>query len=233
MKPVELHNALKALGYTLPETTFAAFETYLNMVLAYNTHTNVTAHRDLETLREKGIYDSLLFHEPTWWCGDRLLDLGSGAGFPGIPLSLAYPFQNVVLLEPIVKKATLLNMVKDALKLSHIDVMTKRAEQVGHTLREQFDVVTSRAVARLPILLELAIPLVKMDGVFLAFKSKDFENEMSESKQAMQTLGCHIHKVIQASIHQDEKRVLIVFKKDAPTPLKYPRMFSQIKKTPL
>lgn len=211
----------------------AQFETYITALLAYNTHTNLTAHRDEATLFEKGILDSLLFPVLSSLVQGRWLDVGSGAGFPGIPLSIVFPQSQWTLLEPIQKKATFLEQMNAHLHVQN-HIVVDRAEKFIQHHREHFEGVVSRAVASLPILLELCLPFVKVGGYFLAYKGELVEDEVKLSAQALTRLGGEIERIDHQQLPSDHaSRELVIVRKIHPTPLKYPRMFSQIKHSPL
>jgi 16S rRNA (guanine527-N7)-methyltransferase len=227
-------DVLKAKGVEVSSSTYTQLETYAYLVLKGNKVTNLTAHRTLDQLYEKSILDSLLFPLDSK-IDLTYLDMGSGAGFPGIPLHLQYPFLITTLLEPNGKKANFLNKVITELGLKNIKILQDRAEVIGQqTYRQTFDLVTARAVTHLKNLLELAIPLLKVGGLLYAFKGSDFAIEIQESDHALQVMGAKIIEVKEASLPSaSDKRVLIIIKKEKVTDKKYPRLFSQIKHFPL
>lgn len=227
-------DVLKAKGVDVSSSTLKQLEAYAHLVLKVNEVTNLTAHKTLAQLYEKSILDSLIFPLDSK-IDLTYLDMGSGAGFPGIPLHLQYPFLITTLLEPNGKKANFLNKVITELGLNHIKVLQDRAEIIGHqSYRHTYDVVTARAVTHLKNLLELAIPLLKVGGLLYAFKGSDFALEIEESEHALRVMGARIIEVKEAALPSAlDKRVLIVIKKEKETDKKYPRLFSQIKHFPL
>ena len=225
---------LKSKGVNVSPLTHSQLASFSQLVLKVNEVTNLTAHRTLDQLYEKSILDSLIFpfeanRELTY------LDMGSGAGFPGIPLHLQYPFLKTTLLEPNGKKANFLNQAILHLSLKNMVVLQERAEIIGHqSYRETFDMVTARAVIHLQSLVELALPLLKVGGYLYAFKGSDFALELKESENALNMLQAKVEAILEAQLPTaSDKRVLIVIKKEKRTDSKYPRLFSQIKHFPL
>ena len=164
--------------------------------------------------------------------GKKIVDVGTGAGFPGVPLKIVLPESHVTLLDSLNKRVAFLQESCDALALSAVDCVHARAEEFGH--REEFDYAVSRAVAALPVLCELCLPLVKVGGEFLAMKSSHTEEEINEAKAAIAILGGAITEVIDYTIPTtDIVHRVVRIRKEKPTPKKYPRRFAQIKKQPL
>jgi 16S rRNA (guanine527-N7)-methyltransferase len=235
MEIAQFKLALSQLGLPLDDAQLSLLGQYANMVHQTNRTLNLTAHDSLELIYEKGLYDSLAFLIPQWKKNATLIDVGSGAGFPGIPLKIVYPNLNITLLEPTIKKTNFLQQVIQKLNLTAIHVSSIRAEILA---REQnfkpVDFVIARAVASLPMLLELTIPLLKVGGQALLYKGKDYLAEIAMSKHALTVLGAKIDEVKTLRLPTDhEQRSLVIVEKMNPTPTNYPRMFSQIKKTPL
>ena len=235
MEIAQLKLALNQLDLPLQDDQIKKLDQFATLVHRTNQSFNLTAHQTIEMIREKGIYDSLCFPVPQWQGKGRLLDLGSGAGFPGIPLNIVYPQFLMTLLEPTLKKAAFLTELIATLQLKKISVISQRAEVLARSEGfVPFDVVVARAVAPLPILLELMIPLLKVGGQALVYKGKDYLSEIALSKHAISVLGASI---IEVKTHrlptEHEQRSLLIIEKKSETPTLYPRMFSQIKKTPL
>jgi 16S rRNA (guanine527-N7)-methyltransferase len=233
MEPAQLKLALQQKHIIVDDLAFSSLIDFTQLVLKQNQVMNLTAHRDQATLLEKGILDSLLF--PFEFSKRaQVLDLGSGGGFPGIPLKIVYPDITMTLLEPIQKKAHFLEQVIQTLKLKDCEVQSVRAEDYVRQHREVFDVVTARAVGKLNMLIELALPLLKVHGKLYAYKGPDYLSEIAEAKHALQALHAEISEVKRDSLSsQIDQRILLVITKHASSPTQYPRMFSQIKKTPL
>jgi 16S rRNA (guanine527-N7)-methyltransferase len=235
MEIAQFKLALSQLGLNLEPEALTKLSQYVNIVQETNRVLNLTAHDSLELLYEKGLYDSLCFLLPQFNKKATILDLGSGAGFPGIPLKIVYPHLKTILLEATQKKAMFLQQVIKTLALKNIEVNSARAEvAVRQAAWVPVDYVVARAVASLPILLELSIPLLKVGGQALLYKGKDYLAEIAMSKHALSVLGATIVEVKTLRLPTDhEQRAMIIVEKVSPTPTQYPRMFSQIKKTPL
>lgn len=229
----ELEPYRRAFPHPLTDHQSSILFQYLTALLAYNEHTNLTAHRDLKTLLVKGVLDSLLFPSLKARVQGRWLDVGSGAGFPGIPLAIQNPDVAMTLLEPIAKKARFLQSIQQH-HIPSLHIVIDRAEHYIQKERERFDGVVSRAVASLPMLLELCLPFVRVGGYFLAYKGELASQEINVSQNALHQLGGEVETLESATlIGDDAQRYLIVIRKTKPTSVIYPRMFSQIKNSPL
>ena len=166
--------------------------------------------------------------------GKTVVDVGTGAGFPGMPLRILEDDFDLTLLDSLGKRVHWLSEVCDTLHLTRVSCVHARAEEFAAQHREQFDVATSRAVAQLSVLSELCLPLVKVGGQFIAMKSVDTEDEIAAAKSAIKTLGGHIVKVEDYTIPtSDVVHRLVIVEKVSPTPRAYPRAFAKIKKAPL
>lgn len=224
---------MNELNLTLSASQMGAFTSYLVLLKEWNVMFNLTAITDEEKIIEKHFLDSLLPLKYVSIKEKSLIDIGSGAGFPGVVLAIANPQANIVLLEPNNKKARFLQTVKDNLHLDNVTIVVGRAE-TQNTLREEFDFAIARAVKQLNILLELAIPLLKVKGLFIAMKSHGASEEIIASKKAMQILKAKI-----VACHEDilptdkDLRVNLLIVKNDTTPLRYPRIYSQISSKPL
>lgn len=164
--------------------------------------------------------------------GKKVVDVGCGAGFPGMPIALLTDAQ-VTLLDSLGKRITFLNEVIDALHLENAQAIHARAEEFGH--REEFDLATSRAVARLNILAELSLPLVKVGGYFIAMKAIGSDEEIEQAKNGIRLLGGQVERVLdyEVPMTEDRKSRLVIIKKVKETPKKYPRRFQKISAQPL
>ncbi len=209
------------------------FQKYLSLVQEKNESMNLTAITKTEEMIEKHLYDCLLALKPLQNISyEKALDVGSGAGFPGVVLSLASPNKKWTLLEATGKKCHFLEEVKKTLEMSNLDVIHARAEELK--ARNSFDLVTARAVASLPILLELSLPLVREGGYFLALKGSSGEQELEQSKHALQVLGGEVVSLFKEVLpYEGSARVNILIRKTNHTPKKYPRLYSEIKTKPL
>ncbi len=225
-----LTQGLPALGvdlqYIEPLEQFSALLVEKNKVMNL---TGITEPREVATLH---LLDSLSLLPIAPLSGKSIVDVGTGAGFPGIPLKIVLPDSHVTLLDSLNKRIEFLRESCDALGLSDVECVHARAEEFGH--RESFDYAVSRAVASLPILCELCLPLVKVGGAFLAMKSSHTEEEIQSAKPAIAMLGGRIREVVDYTIPTtDIVHRVVYIEKIAPTAKKYPRRFAQMKKQPL
>lgn len=226
---------LKKINIELTNEASLNFEEYYKFLVEYNEHVNLTAITDYDGVYYKHFYDSLTLSlaldvtKPI-----NLVDVGAGAGFPSIPNAIVFNNLNVTIIDALNKRINFLNELIAKLKLNNAKALHARAEEYAAFHREEADVVTARAVARLNILAELCIPLVKVGGLFVAMKSVESEQEFLEAKGAIKTLGAEYLKTISVELpNQMGHREILVFKKVNKTPSKYPRQFSQIKNKPL
>ena len=235
MEITQLKLALAQRGIHPASEQLAKLEEFAHLVQHTNQQFNLTAHVDVAMILEKGIYDSLCFPNPHFDQSGSWMDVGSGAGFPGIPLAILYPHLTMTLLEPTQKKAAFLQMVQQKLNLTNVNVISERAEVfVRQPHFQPVDGIVVRAVAPLRILVELITPILKVDGYALVYKGKEYLSEIALAKYAFVTLGISVDSVLTHRLPTEhEERALLILKKNRETPLHYPRMFSQIKKTPL
>jgi len=193
--------------------------------------TGITEPREVATLH---LLDSLSLVPMAELRGKSIVDVGTGAGFPGIPLAIALPESDLTLLDSLNKRIDFLRESGEKLGLTNAEYVHGRAEEFAADRRESFDFAVSRAVANLPMLTELCLPLVKVGGQFLAMKSSHTEEEIAEAKTAIAKLGGKIVAVADYTIPTtDVVHRVVRIKKVSPTPSKYPRRFAQIKKQPL
>lgn len=218
-------------GINLSEKQLLMFEKYYELLIFYNEKFNITAITNKEEVYKKHFVDSILGAE--FFDKGRLLDVGSGGGFPAIPLKIFNDELCVTMLEATGKKCEFLRAVINELNLINIDVVNDRAELLAknNSYRESFDYCTARAVAMLNTLCEYCIPFVKKGGYFIAFKG-DAEEEIVEAKKAIKILGGEIDKVKEYNL-DDAKRTLIKIKKISETDKKYPRGNGKERKNPL
>lgn len=233
MNWIEFRNSVNALGIDLSDEQINQFRKYLKLLVEWNEKMNLTAIINEEEIIEKHFYDSIYSAKEFAYDDQSLLDIGSGAGFPGIPLKIVFPDLFVTLLEPTNKRVTFLNEVINQLNLKGIVTVNKRAEDYVKEVREYYDIVTARAVANMRILLELSIPLLRVGGTFIALKGSKGILEHEESKQAQNELNIELIKVQTWSLDLGDKRINLYYKKKKETLLKYPRSYGQIKKKPL
>lgn len=232
MSEMSFIDELKSIGIILSEEQIASFREYANFLLEYNKHTNLTAIKSIEEVYLKHFFDSLLAVKYFDFKDKRILDIGSGAGFPGVPLKLCFPSIDLVVLDSNGKKTTFLEKLKERLNIDYT-VINSRAEEYVLTKRESFDVVTSRAVTAMPILSELSIPFVKVGGYFLPYKGK-LDETLENGKYAIDVLGGIVEKVELCTLPiENSTRTFIFVKKKCKSDIKYPRVFDKISKKPL
>ena len=207
---------------------------YMELTLKANESFNLTANDTKESFMIKNIIDSLLIVKNLNLDEKNILDLGSGAGLPGIPLAIYYKNTNFTLLEPLTKRANFLKEIAQKLGLKNVKVVNERAEIFIKNARESYDFVTSRAVSRLNILLELSIPFLKVGGKLIAYKGINYQEEINESKNALDLLYSKIIAIEEENLVQiNEKRYNIFIQKNQKTSQKYPREYRLIKKKAL
>ena len=223
-------------GLTLSEEQREQFVRYREELLDWNTRVNLTAITNPEDVQVKHFLDSLslllVYDKPQ----TRLLDIGTGAGFPGLALKIVRPEWQVVLLEATGKKVTFLRHVIDTLHLTGVEVVHGRAEELAHKpqYRATFDVVTARAVAALPTLLEYSAPFCRVGGEIILFKKGDIGSELIQGQRAARLLGAIFKEDIPVTLPglEDDRR-LLVWQQQKPCPPQYPRSGSAIAKRPL
>lgn len=218
--------------YGLSSEIISKFSKYRDLLLEWNSKFNLTAITDKDEIEEKHFIDSLSLDKYVDLDNKTLLDVGSGAGFPGIPLAIAHPTTKVFLLESNGKKVKFLNEMVNELDLNNVTVINARAEE--YNKRESFDIVTARAVKELNILLEICFHFVKVGGQFIAYKSSNIDNEIENAKHAYKVLDITETKQVSYQLPKSkDNRVLLIVSKTKPTKKKYPRNYSEIVKKPL
>lgn len=230
----KLNNLLQSITI-LSEEQLKQFEMYANILQVESKKYNLTTITDLEDIYVKHFYDSLLLAKMVNLNQNiKLADLGSGAGFPGIPLKIAFPNLDITLIEPTTKRCKFLEQVIEKLNLQKIKVINDRAENYVEKERESFDLLTARAVAPLNILLELAIPLLKINGEFIALKGSNAEEEMKEAQNALKKLSARLTNQLTLDLPNDKgTRSILEIQKVKATNSIYPRQYAKIKKQPL
>lgn len=218
--------------FDLNQKQIEMFEKYLSLLLEWNEKFNLTAITDKDQIEEKHFVDSLYLLKYISLKEKTLLDVGSGAGFPGIPLAIAEPTAKITLLESNSKKVSFLKEVVKQLQLTNVEIIQGRAEELN--LREKFDHVTARAVKELNVLLEISFYMVKVGGSFLAYKSSNVENEIGNASHAFKCLAIKTSKKYEYCLPKSkDTRVLLEILKETKTQKKYPRHYSEIVKQPL
>lgn len=222
---------LKNHNLELNEHQKQQFETYAEMLIEWNQKMNLTAIAKKEDIYEKHFLDCILMSYAIDMKGS-MCDVGSGAGFPSIPLKIVYPHLKVWIVEPLQKRCTFLNALVKELGLSDVVVINARAEDYVKEKREYYDIVSARAVANLTMLSELCIPLVKVGGVFVAMKGPNIDIELEEAQLALKVLKGEVEAIDYQDLNGQIRNNLVI-RKVGSTPKKYPRAFGQIKKNPL
>ena len=238
----------EAFGISLPKGSLSLFSQYLELLLRFNRRFNLTAATEPEEIAVKHFLDSLTClpalglspaGSPESKAGSAqrtLIDVGSGAGFPGIPIAIACPRMRVTLLDSATKKCQFTEMVAGELGLGNVSVVCSRAETFAHDegARENFDIAVSRAVAPLPVLAEYCLPFLRIGGMFLAMKGPKGPTEIEQARRAFEALGGRFDSARGFSLpHGAGERVLVLVRKAAPTPPKYPRRTGVPAKRPL
>ena len=230
----QLKEGLAQLGLTPPEGAVAQMVRYAGLLLEQNKVMNLTAIKEPAQVAALHFLDSAALLGCADLRGKSLVDVGTGAGFPGLPLKILEPTIHLTLLDSLGKRVQFLERVCQELGLADVACIHGRAEEFAAAHRESFDLAVSRAVAALPVLCELCLPLVRPGGKFLAMKSVDSDQELESARHAIEILGGAVSGVRDYAIPGTEVRHrLILVKKVKKTPEKYPRMFAKIKKNPL
>lgn len=231
----KFEKGLEDLGISLNETQIKQFLDYYELLVETNKVMNLTAITEFDEVIEKHFLDSLslcriydLNHEI------RVLDLGTGAGFPGVPLKIAFPQIRLVLADSLNKRIKFLENVVGELSLQNVSCVHGRAEEMGRNkeYREQFDLCVSRAVANLSSLSEYCIPFVKEGGAFISYKSGEIEEEANAAKKAISVLGGELRKIYKFDLYE-QKRSFVIIDKKKKTPKAYPRKAGTPTKEPL
>jgi 16S rRNA (guanine527-N7)-methyltransferase len=227
----ELVEGAAKLGIEFSARQVEQFELYYQELIEWNTRVNLTAITDYSLVQVKHFLDSLtitlaLSEDEAEKPGFDIIDIGTGAGFPGVPLKILFPRPRLVLIEPTAKKAAFLHHIIHKLELEKVEVLNSRAEEAAHLLpyREQFWLVLSRAVASLPALAELTLPFCRIGGRFVAQKKGEIDQEIDRAKTAIDILGGKLEQMKKIELTEfHDARYLIVIDKIRPTPSKYPR----------
>lgn len=234
MTKEEFISSLKKNNIDLNDQQVEQFEKYLSLLQEYNQVMNLTGITEENEVYEKHFFDSLLFSFTQKLDNLSLIDVGSGAGFPGIPLAICYPSCDITLLEPLTKRCNFLQIVVNALGLGNVTIINERSEDFAKNNIEKYDIVTARAVSRLNIILEITSQLVKVNGLMVALKGKIALEELKEAKNALYLLRFKEEYIQEAHLPNDDStRYNIFLRKIGATPNKYPRNYGQIKKRPL
>ncbi len=237
MNKDQFRDSLKEKGIELSEQQMNQFDTYYRVLVEWNEKMNLTAITDEQEVYLKHFYDSITaafyvnFDQPLNVC-----DVGAGAGFPSLPLKIVYPSLKVTIVDSLNKRITFLNHLANQLGLENVEFIHDRAETFGKNkrYRETFDVVTARAGARMSVLSELCLPLVKVGGDMIALKAAQFKEEETDARKAVQLLGGQWEKVHTFYLPEEEsERNIAIINKVKPTPKPYPRKPGTPNKSPI
>jgi 16S rRNA (guanine527-N7)-methyltransferase len=233
-----LATGAKALGIRLSETQTSRFVRYYDELARWNERVNLTSITEWEAVQSRHFLDSLsaaLALSPQMLQSSSFIDVGSGGGFPGLPLKLAFPGMRGTLLEATAKKTAFLAHLSETLELEDISVRTGRAETLAHEaeMREAFDMALARAVAEVATLAELTLPFVRVGGIVVMHKKADIADELEQAQGAIETLGGRLREVLPVTLPGLDERALVVLEKQHPTPERYPRRSGMPAKRPL
>ena len=237
MNKLEFNNRLiekaNSIGVEISKVQAEKFYRYMELLLEWNEKINLTAITEPEDIILKHFIDSLTI--VTYLKeANTVLDIGTGAGFPGIPLKILMENKQFILLDSLNKRIIFLQTIINELKLKSIQAIHGRAEEFVDKGRETYDIVTSRAVAKLNVILEYMLPFAKIGGRCICMKSFDIEEELKEAKKAIEVLGGEIEKIDEITLpNTDIKRKILVIKKIKNTPSKYPRKAGTPAKEPI
>ena len=232
----EIAPLCKNFGVELTEDIAKKLNMYGNLLLEWNEKINLTAITEPNEVLYKHFYDCILFFKNVGVPQNaKVIDVGTGAGFPGLVLKIVRPDLKVTLLDCLNKRIVFLNDVIEKLGLEDIVAVHSRAEEGGRnkTHREGYDIACARAVANLPVLLEYCTPYVKKDGLFVSMKGPSVSDEVTLCNNAIKQLGLSKPKIICENLRENESRAFVIFKKISQTPPKYPRNSANISKQPL
>lgn len=231
----KFRNSMDSIEIELTDAQLNAFETYYDMLIDRNKVMNLTAITEFDEVMDKHFLDSVyLFRSIELKADYKLIDIGTGAGFPGIPLKIVFPELKITLLDSLNKRVGFLNDVIDELNLNDIEAIHGRAEDIARdkAYRASYDIAVSRAVANLSTLSEYCLPFVKIGGKFVSYKSGDCADEVDNAKAAIHLLGGKINKIDEFS-YSNNSRSFIVIDKVMNTSNKYPRKAGLPSKKPL
>lgn len=233
----DLSEVAKEYGLELTSDQISAFNKYYELIVEWNEKINLTAITEPREVAIKHIVDSLSCYQKELFTGQvSLIDVGTGAGFPGLPLKIFCPELKLTLLDSLNKRVKFLQLVVDELGLKDVEVIHARSEEAARNkkYREKFDLVTARAVARLPIICEYCLPFVKQGGTFIALKGRQYEEEIQEAQKAFSVLGGKLVKSMPVKLPElEDKRAVVYIKKEKATPKVYPRKAGTPERNPI
>ncbi len=231
-----LYNTALETGINLTDIQLEKFQIYYNLLIETNKVINLTSITEEKDVVLKHFIDSLAIKNYIDISNGRVIDIGTGAGFPGIPLAIIYNDTQFTLMDSLNKRINFINTVMEECKLYNIETVHSRAEDLGHNnvYREKYDYCVSRAVAAIPVLLEYCIPFLKTGGKFISYKSEKAEEEISLSGNAQKKLGCRFDKLYSFDLPgTDISRKFVVFEKIKTTNTAYPRQAGKPKRSSL
>lgn len=237
MTPQDFYELLEAHHITLTQQQKEQFERYFELLVEWNQKINLTAITEKTEVYLKHFYDSIapilqgyVPNEPI-----RILDIGAGAGFPSLPMKIIFPSLEVTIIDSLNKRIQFLNLLADELKLEKVNFYHGRAEDFGQNkhFRQQFDIVTARAVARMQVLAELTIPFLSLNGKLIALKASAAGQELAEAQNALANLFAQILETKNYHLPNGDSRNITVVQKKKETPKKYPRKAGMPAKKPL
>ncbi|WP_425755828.1 16S rRNA (guanine(527)-N(7))-methyltransferase RsmG [Ihubacter sp. rT4E-8] len=231
----QLENSLISMGLNLDQDMKEKFLAYMKGILLWNEKINLTAITDEKEFIQKHFIDSILcipFDE--YKNAKNIIDVGTGAGFPGIPLAIASDDKHFILADSLQKRLRVIDTLADEIGISNIETVHGRAEELGKNkaYRERFDLCVSRAVANLTVLAEYCLPFVKIGGFFLAYKGPDAEKEIEDAAKAIKILGGRIDRIACVALSGYEHKIAVIQKVNR-TPAKYPRKAGTPSKEPI
>ena len=237
MNEEQFVQALKTQGIELSDKQIQQFHIYFETLVEWNEKMNLTAITDLPSVYLKHFYDSI---SAAFYIDfdkvQSLCDVGAGAGFPSIPIKICFPHLKITIVDSLNKRIQFLNHLSEELHLENVNFVHSRAEDFGQAkeYREKFDMVTARAVARLSVLSELCIPLVKLGGTFVAMKAASGDEELKDANRAIATLGTKLVDKFEFLLPiENSERTIYAFEKIKNTPKKYPRKPGVPNKSPI
>lgn len=233
MTGMDMLNALHIQG---DETIAARLEKYNELVMEKNRVMNLTGIKDSGESLIKNVYDSLTVYDARYFPqGGSLLDLGTGAGFPGMILAILRPDMQVVLMDAIRKKLRFIEEAADTLGVSNVTVVHSRAEDAARdsAFRDHFDVVTARAVKSMPVISEWALPFVKKGGIFAAMKGPGAQDELRDASGILSLMGTRLESEKECILPSGEKRVILYLRKNSLTPKRFPRKAGEAERKPI
>lgn len=231
-----LYNSAKKIGIDLNDTQLEQFQIYYDLLIETNKVMNLTSITEEKDVIYKHFIDSMALKCYIDISRGKVIDIGSGAGFPGIPLAIIYPSTEFTLMDSLNKRIQFLNMIVEECELSNVKTVHSRAEDLGHDAgyREKYDYCVSRAVANISVLLEYCIPFLKRGGQFISYKSGKADDEIMQSANAQKKLSCEFNTSYSFSIPDtDISRKFVVFNKTGYVSKTYPRQAGKPKKNPL